>query len=135
MVCIFWLAGILVSGGSDGTIRTWNATTGRCTLRIILQSDGSRGNKRVGGAASQEAGGARGGVVLVWVVRILPDMTIVSGDSCGRTQFWDGKFGTLLQSFSQHEADVLTLAVTPDSSTIYVGRMCLNLTLDLAMYD
>eukprot|EP00041_Stephanoeca_diplocostata_P020947 m.479319 g.479319 ORF g.479319 m.479319 type:complete len:845 (-) comp21699_c0_seq1:208-2742(-) len=107
---------VLVSGGSDGTIRLWNAASGRCTLRIIVQSSGSAG-KRTG----TETPGARGGVVLVWVVRVLPDMTIVSGDSHGRTQFWDGKFGTLLQSFTHHEADVLTLAVTPDNSTIYAS--------------
>lgn len=58
---------------------------------------------------------------LVWAVKILADGTLVSGDSWGRTQFWDGKFGTLLQSFKQHEADVLVLAVSDDSEVVYAS--------------
>ncbi len=33
----------------------------------------------------------------VWRVLVLPDGTLVSADSDGAVQFWDGRFGTLLQ--------------------------------------
>ena len=33
----------------------------------------------------------------VWQLLVLPDGTVVSGDSEGAVQFWDGRFGTLLQ--------------------------------------
>lgn len=92
----------LVSGGSDATIRVWNATTGKCRLRILVQSE-------------------RNDPALVWSVKMLPDKSIVSGDSFGKTQIWDGKFGTLLQSFKQHEADVLVTLVSPDAQTIFAS--------------
>ena len=62
----------LVSGASDSTIRVWNATTGKCRLRILVQSE-------------------RNEPALVWSVKVLPDMSIVSGDSLGKTQIWDGR--------------------------------------------
>ena len=63
----------LVSGASDATIRVWNATTGKCRLRILVQSE-------------------RNDPALVWSVKVLPDKSIVSGDSFGKTQIWDGTF-------------------------------------------
>lgn len=49
------------------------------------------------------------------------DFTVISGDSLGHVQVWDGRMGTLVHSFSQHKADVLSLTVTnsgiiPDAS-------------------
>lgn len=35
--------------------------------------------------------------VCVWRLLVLADGTLVSGDSDGAVQFWDGKFGALLQ--------------------------------------
>lgn len=40
---------------------------------------------------------------------------IVSGDSNGSTQFWDGQLGTLLSVQCRHDADVLALAASHDS--------------------
>ncbi len=42
-----------------------------------------------------------------------------SGDSSGNVQFWDGRFGTLLARFTQHQADVLQLAASPDGSMVF----------------
>eukprot|EP00035_Acanthoeca_spectabilis_P018322 m.386918 g.386918 ORF g.386918 m.386918 type:complete len:756 (+) comp16746_c2_seq1:255-2522(+) len=92
----------LVSGGSDGTVRLWTTANGRCKFRVTVQDERKEGT-------------------LVWAVKILADGTLVSGDSWGRTQFWDAKFGTLLQSFKQHEADVLVLAVSDDSEVVYAS--------------
>ena len=41
-------------------------------------------------------------------------MTVVSGDSRGKTSFWNGKTGTLMDSYQSHKADVLAVAVGED---------------------
>ena len=43
----------------------------------------------------------------------------MSADSLGKVQLWNGKHGTLIQSFHLHLADVLTLAVSADEDKIY----------------
>jgi U3 small nucleolar RNA-associated protein 4 len=55
----------------------------------------------------------------IWALTVLPDGTIVSGDSSGATQFWDGQFATLLVRLQKHDADVLALAASPDGSTVF----------------
>jgi U3 small nucleolar RNA-associated protein 4 len=46
----------------------------------------------------------------VWALLVTSDGTIVSGDSEGAVQFWDGSNGTLLTRLQRHAADVLALA-------------------------
>ena len=50
---------------------------------------------------------------------VFRDGTIVSGDSLGHVQFWDGEMGTLLETFSSHTADVLTVAAHHVRSPIF----------------
>ena len=50
---------------------------------------------------------------------VLSDGTMVSGDSTGTLQFWDGQHGTLLQAFSQHKADILAVAASKDGNTVF----------------
>lgn len=50
---------------------------------------------------------------------MLPDGTMVSGDSRGSVQLWDSQHGTLLQAFSQHKADVMAVAASTDGNTIF----------------
>lgn len=57
----------------------------------------------------------------IWALIVLPDGTIVSGDSSGATQFWDGQFATLLVRLQKHDADVLALAASPDGSTVFAS--------------
>lgn len=45
--------------------------------------------------------------------------TIVSGDSSGGVQFWDGQFGTLLQAHSYHKGDVNALAAAPSHNRVF----------------
>ena len=45
-------------------------------------------------------------------------MTVVSGDSRGKTSFWNGKTGTLMDSYQSHKADVLAVAVGEDQQVI-----------------
>ena len=44
---------------------------------------------------------------------------MVSGDSSGSVQLWDGQHGTRLQAFTQHKADVLAVAAAPDGNTLF----------------
>ena len=55
----------------------------------------------------------------VWSVTILKDFTIVSGDSRGKTSFWNGKTGTLIDSYQSHKADILTVAANEEENVVY----------------
>ena len=89
-------------GGADSTVRKMDVCTGRCVLRITLDDYKPR-------------------TTLVWDLKFLSDTTIVSADSLGKIQLWNGKHGTLRQSFQLHLADVLTLAVSEEEDTIYAS--------------
>ena len=56
--------------------------------------------------------------MLVWDLKCV-DTHIISADSSGRVTIWQDSFGTISQSFQDHYADVLALAVDHSSSTIY----------------
>ena len=51
-------------------------------------------------------------------------MTVVSGDSRGKTSFWNGKTGTLVDSYQSHKADVLAVAVAKDQQ-VDISRLSL----------
>lgn len=57
--------------------------------------------------------------VLCCLHQVLSDFTVVSGDSLGHVQVWDGGIGTLRQSFAMHEADVLSVQVSSDQKHFY----------------
>ena len=44
---------------------------------------------------------------------------MVSGDSRGKTSFWNGKIGTLVDSYQTHKADVLAVAVSKDQQVFH----------------
>ena len=60
---------------------------------------------------------------------VLPDGTMVSGDSTGSLQFWDGQHGTLLQAFSQHKADILAVAASKDGCTVFATGIDVQVSL------
>jgi WD40 repeat protein len=69
------------------------------------------------GSIFLRAAATSGGIYIeVWWFR---DGSIVSGDSSGSTQFWDGKQGTLIQVQTRHNADVLALAASPDHRSVF----------------
>jgi U3 small nucleolar RNA-associated protein 4 len=43
----------------------------------------------------------------------------VSGDSLGKTSFWEGRHGTLLSAFQQHHADVLALGTNKFMNKVF----------------
>ncbi|GIL46659.1 hypothetical protein Vafri_3595 [Volvox africanus] len=104
LLTVAWNAGgtVLAVAGSAGNIHLLDAVTGREHRRITAASATSR-------------------AVTVWRVLSLPDGTVVSGDSDGAVQMWDGQFGTLLQRFTQHRADVLALAATEDGAAVFAA--------------
>ena len=90
----------MVTGSTDGTIRVYNVKTGHVVSRISTDN-------------------LQGKSTLIWSIHLTSDMTIVSGDSLGQTQFWDAEMGTLLKSFKSHVADVLSVCVTRDEESVY----------------
>ncbi len=56
----------------------------------------------------------------VWTLAMVPSgQQLVSGGGGGRLQFWDTRTGTLLQGFTEHDADILAVAVAPDGDAVF----------------
>jgi U3 small nucleolar RNA-associated protein 4 len=104
----------IFAGVADGTIRRYDfsATSsssakmlGTCkqSVRMTVESLGRTKPTRV------------------WALECLTDGTLISVDSLGHVQFWDGNSGTLEQTFDQNEnkADVLALAVTANENMVF----------------
>ncbi len=111
--------GMMLSNSSSGTsntsLSTANATTTttktspfaglqwKANARLTVENQGKRISTKI------------------WSLKALDHgNTIVSGDSMGNIQFWDGTSGTLLQSIAhnKNDADVLDLAVSLDQTKI-----------------
>lgn len=98
---------IVYSAGEEGIIRSWTKKSGEPlpnTIRV----------ETMGGAAA-------GKTTIVWSLKVLSDHTLISGDSLGHTQVWDGRTGGLLASFSQHTADVVALAVNSQENIVFAS--------------
>ncbi|XP_022096102.1 U3 small nucleolar RNA-associated protein 4 homolog [Acanthaster planci] len=91
--------------GSINTIRIWNVSTGHAIQRISMPKVSLRNMLTPPDT-------------IVWHVAITSNYTIISGDSTGKTQFWNGRTGTLIKSFLSHKADVLTLCVSDDERSV-----------------
>lgn len=84
------------------------------------------------------SGSSTGAESCIWSVSVLPDGTMVSGDSTGAVQLWDSQHGTLLQAFHQHKADVLSVAASGDGTMVFatgidtqVHCVCTSVTTSL----
>ena len=106
----------LFAGMADGTIRRYDhqsssSTSGqpmmiwKSTLRMTVECYG------------------RPTPTMVWTIRALSDGTVVTGDSLGHVQFWNGVTGTLMSTFDQNDnkADILALAVTADECKVFAS--------------
>lgn len=89
---------VIVTGGIDN-IRLWSVKSGRAIQRLTL---GRQRNKET----------------VVWCVAVLSDMTIVSGDSLGKTTFWNGKQGTVIKSVQSHKADVYCITMNKEETKV-----------------
>ena len=102
ILCASWHPdNVHIATGSTDTVRLWNIETGHPTARMVTGR--SERNKET----------------IVWCVRVTSDMTVISGDSRGKTSFWNGRTGTLMDSIQSHKADVLTLTLSADETTAY----------------
>ncbi|CAL1290275.1 unnamed protein product [Larinioides sclopetarius] len=112
ILCLDWHKdGQFIVTGSIDAIRVWNVNTGHVVNRIIL----ARASKNV--------------PTVVWCIAVTRDMTIISGDSCGKTSFWDGNTGTLLSASGSQKDDILTLVVNKDEDVIYTSGVDPTITM------
>lgn len=84
-------------------------TSGHATNRLLVE-------RGVGASKNKE--------VVVWSVAFLSDNTIISGDSAGKVQFWDGVTGTLLRTHLVTKWDVLCLSVSQVSFVLPRNTTC-----------
>jgi len=123
---------VLFAGVADGTIRRFDCTTSITTGPISTGSTIalSRGSVSVSYRwkssfrMTVENRGLRE-ATKVWALKVLTDGTVISGDSLGHIQIWDGMSGTMTQSFDHNEngADVLCLAVSEDENKIFASSV------------
>uniref|UniRef100_A0A3Q3VKZ8 Uncharacterized protein n=1 Tax=Mola mola TaxID=94237 RepID=A0A3Q3VKZ8_MOLML len=99
-------SGTLIAAGMMDMIRIFDAKTGHATNRLLVER-GVRESK------STE--------VVVWSIIFLSDHTIISGDSAGKVQVWDGLTGTLVKAHLVTKWDVLVLSVSKDESSLVAG--------------
>ncbi|XP_021354658.1 U3 small nucleolar RNA-associated protein 4 homolog [Mizuhopecten yessoensis] len=101
ILCIAWHSAgeTIVTGGIDN-IRLWSVRSGHAYQRLTLGRQEK--NKET----------------IVWCLAITSDMTIVSGDSRGKTSFWNGEQGTLIKAFLSHKADVFCLCVDKSETSV-----------------
>ena len=59
---------------------------------------------------------------------VLSNSTVVTGDSRGHVQLWDGETGVLMVTLHQHTAEILALAVSPDESQIFASGVDCRVT-------
>jgi len=121
---------VIFAGVADGTIRrfdcTTSAVTGPISTGTVLAP--SRGSGSVSYRwkstlrMTVESRGLRE-ATKVWALQALSDGTVISGDSLGHVQIWDGMSGTMTQTFDHNEsgADVLCLAVSEDENKIFAS--------------
>ncbi|KAG7799131.1 hypothetical protein KL929_001208 [Ogataea haglerorum] len=91
---------MIIGGCADGRIRCWDV---KGQLLQTLRVDKSKTES-----------------TLVWSLYMVANGSqLVSGDSTGSVKFWDMKHFVLQQSFSVHEADVLTLTGDMSGTTVF----------------
>jgi len=95
--------GFHIVTGSTDTIRLWDVESGQPLQRMST----GRLEKRL--------------ETIVWSVLMLNDFTVVSGDSRGKTSFWNSRNGTLLDSYQSHKGDILTVTCNQDQTVIYAS--------------
>ena len=99
----------IYAAGEEGIIRSWNKITGE-TLPNYIQLE------KVRNSNTNEINDT-----IVWSLKVLSDHTLISGDSLGHVQFWDGYTGSLISSFSQHTADVVALEFNEKENVVFAS--------------
>lgn len=95
---------MLIGGCADGKVRCW-AIKGDSRGKIIC---------------SMKVDKLKTESTLVWSIVPIPSRNqFVTGDSTGSVKFWDVSTFSLLQTFSAHEADVLSLTCDAGSEKVF----------------
>ncbi|OBA20013.1 WD40 repeat-like protein [Metschnikowia bicuspidata var. bicuspidata NRRL YB-4993] len=95
---------MLIGGCADGKVRCW-AIKGENKGKIVC---------------SMKVDKLKTESTLVWSIVAIPSRgQFVTGDSTGSVKFWDVNTFSLLQTFSAHEADVLSLACDASSERVF----------------
>src|SRR5215469_16188110 len=99
----------LVSGSQDGTVRIWDASSGKELLKIVVPS-------------RTLPTGPKGGDIdhgSVYAVAFGPDgKAVASGDYDGMVYLWDAATGRRLHTLAGHGREVSGLAFSPDVKTL-----------------
>ena len=103
----------MFAGVADGTIRMYSYQTGGSRTAASWKS---------GYRMTVESHG-RCIPTRIWTLKVLQDWTVISSDSLGNVQFWDGQTGSLEKSFQQTDlrSDVLDIAVTSDECKVFAS--------------
>ncbi|XP_057664279.1 U3 small nucleolar RNA-associated protein 4 homolog [Diorhabda carinulata] len=101
--------GEFIASGSIDAIRVWNVETGHAIHKMTTGR--SEANKPT----------------IVWCINITDDFTIISGDSRGKLTFWDGKIGAQIESYQSHKADILTICLSSNQSSLYCAGVDPNI--------
>lgn len=120
-------AGTLVAAGMLDMIRIFDVSTGedrtgpQVSGRLVAASKwvwlcSGHASRRL--LVERGAGAWKSREVVVWGLVFLSDHTIVSGDSAGKVQFWDGHTGTLIRSHLVSKWDVLALSASQVSPSV-----------------
>ena len=107
VLCVEWgrAGAALFCGDSRGMLRCYDVGSGREVWSTDAKADGQS--------------------PCIWCVKSLADGTVVTGNSFGQVQLWDGEHGTLVQAFHNHRADVHALAVSEGEDAIFsAGADC-----------
>ncbi|XP_057691890.1 U3 small nucleolar RNA-associated protein 4 homolog [Corythoichthys intestinalis] len=99
-------SGTRLAAGMMDMIRIFDAESGHSPHRMLVE-------RGVGASKSRQ--------VVVWSLVFLSNHTIISGDSAGKVQMWDGITGTLVNTHLVTKWDVLALAVSQDESSLISG--------------
>lgn len=130
----------VAAGDAEGTVRVWNAVTGRLRHTIgahsgpvlalatapdasFILTGSSDGTAKLWNSASgrlEHAMTAQGSVVRA--VAVSPDSSfVVTGSSDGAVQIWESTTGALRHTMTVNSSPVQQLAVAPDGSFIVAG--------------
>lgn len=102
ILCLAWSKDddLIVTGSAD-SVAIWSVPTGNLVDRISV------------GRIQKEK------ETVVWSIALTSDFTIITGDSCGRTSFWDGRTATLMAAFKVHDGDVLSVCLSEDEKRVW----------------
>lgn len=88
----------LIFAGCMDYIHIWNYKKSTCIGKLLVSQENAA----------------------IWSMAVYGDI-IVAGDSTGQTSFWNSKSQVRIAAFTNHEADVLAVAVSPEGQVFSTG--------------